>query len=271
MLRQISVLFLLLPLAAMANAVPKNIPKEFIFQNHPIDPLCIYEAKDAETLVDLNKCGIAAEHGRKITGHSDKLTKEGFYGYEYKWPGNTPIAGYSYYKVIGQMNGKYLILSFNNTGGSGDFSGLSTVERKNHSIRVESLIDGDRCNNGIKTAAIDSNKVLTFSLNITAADYLTLADLNPNHLKAYDDLAACAACCEGVANYQVTNLDQLTKPTLVSVDLGTDKIVPDKNSQGTYQFCFDQLLTNFQAKQQIMTPEILKQFVQEFNQECVKG
>lgn len=270
MIKRMSFLLLLLPLPIFANTLSKNFPKDLIYQNHPIDPLCIYEAKDAETLVDLNKCGVEAEHGRKITGHSAKLLKDGFYGYEYKWPGITPIGGYSYYKVIGQMDGKYLILSFNNTGGSGDFSGLSTVERKGHSIRIESLLNGDRCNNGIKSASING-KTLSFSINLTAADYLTIAGQNPHHLKAYDDLAACAACCEGVVNYKVDNLTQLSQPTLVSVDLGSDKIVPDKNSQGTYQFCFDQLLTTYQAKQQVMTPEVLKQFVQAFNQQCVNN
>jgi hypothetical protein len=260
----------LFPLFAVGQTIPKNWPKEFLYQNQPIDPLCIYEAKDAETLVDLKKCGLEAERGLKITGHSTTLEKQGFFGYEYRWPGNTPIGGYSYYRVLGKMGDRSLILSFNNTGGSGDFSGLSAVERVGHSIKVESLINGDRCNNGITTASITNNE-LSYSLNITPADYLSLTQLNPNHLKAYDDLAACAACCQGVANFKVSNLDQLDNPTLMSVDLGDSRIVPDKNSQGIYQYCFDQLLATYQTKNQILSPDLLKEFVQKFNDEFVKN
>lgn len=267
-----SLVLLFIPFAVCAKPVtsPKHWPKEFKFQNQPIDPLCIYEAKDAETLVDLNNCGLKAEHGRKIIGKNSKLSEEGYVGYDYKWPGNTPISGSSYYKVLGKMDNRYIVISFNNTGGSGDFSNLSAVERQSHFIRVESFLNGDRCNNGITTASIKDNK-LFYSLNITPADYLKLTEQNPNHLKAYDDLAACAACCQGVANFTVDNISQVDHPTLISVDLGQDKIVPDKNSQGIYQYCFDQMLTDYQDKQQTLTPEVLKEFVQRFNKECVKS
>lgn len=257
---------------AFALTTPTNFPADLLYKNQPIDPLCIFEAESLNQSVALDKCGINAQKNRKIIEISTDKTAQQFVGYDYASPldpqrPNVPNA-YSYYKVIGNTKGTYIIHALNNSGGSGMFSGIYFVKREGNQLLVNLITSGDRCNGSVKSVSFNNN-VLSYSTHITPFDLFDLAKDDPHKVKAYDNLSDCAVCCEASVNYEADPSLPISEAKIVSIDLGKDTIVPNRDRPGDFQFCFDSVIADYQkAGKRIISLDQLKELVKTFNKRC---
>ena len=265
---RIFVIFFGILICTAATAVSSKFPEDLIFLNTPVDTLCFSNLKDNSPVIHLNQCGIQQQKWVIQSQNSD-LIKAGFVGFEWKDPkASFPSQGSSYYKAFEALDHQYWIYTLNNNGGSGDFTAVSLVKRKNtDTLEIKRIADGDRCNGGIQDVK-EIGHHLVYSVNLTAYDFLPLAHDNPHHLKAYDDLSSCAACCVAKAFYEV---DSTLKPRLKYVDLGNSSKTADMSQQGSHQACFNTRLAARIAKgESTFNDTTLKKFVKEFNEYCVK-
>lgn len=266
--RHLTIIFCLL-INCIVWAASNNVPLEFIFLAKPIDPLCFSNLDSHYKVIDLKNCGIA-KNKLTITGENSHLINEGFVGFDWQDSKSSfSSQGSSYYKVFNTGGNYYWIYTVNSGGGSGDFTAINTVKiKKGGLLEVTNLMSGDRCNGGIQDVK-ERNHHLFFSVNITAYDFLILANNNPHHLKAYDDLASCATCCAAKALYEI---DSALTPKLNGVDLGAHANNPaEMASQGRYQNCFNTLLASHvkHGKSRLNVSK-LNQLVKKFNEICVK-
>lgn len=257
-------------ISSIVWAVSSNVPHGLFFLAKPVDPLCFSNLNSRSKVIDLKNCGLAKEK-LVISGENSYLINQGFIGFDWQDPkASYPSQGESYYKGFNAGGNHYWIYTVNNSGGSGDFTAINAVKvKKAGLLEVSNLMSGDRCNGGIQDVK-ERNHHLFFSVNITAYDFLTLANDNPHHLKAYDDLETCAACCAAKAFYEV---DSALKPQLNGVDLGAYAIDPaEMASHSRYQACFNTLLASHvkQGESRLNVAK-LRQLVQEFNKTCVEG
>jgi hypothetical protein len=245
---------------ALAYPIPKSFPDSLIYQNKPLDPLCITEFNSTHSA--LNQCG-SVQQGLKISGYNSNLMRKGFVGFDFQENDKYPSRGYSYYKPFGVINGAAIVYSVSSGGGSGEFTAIQLVKRTDNNIKVTVLNGGDRCNGGISDVIRDHN-TLTYSVSITPFDFLILANDNPHHLKAYHDLLACAACCAGKAVF-ARHDDNFSKEKLLYVDFNHYALAGWSNSPS----CFDSLIQNYlkQGKTRF-NPQELQAFTQKFNQVC---
>lgn len=259
----------------LACAVPDSkLPNELIYEGKPIDPLCLFEIEDTKGVVDLRKCGLNAQKGHQVAGKNKKLMSEGFNGYDYSYNINysKSLGGYSYYKVFGNVGNSVIVQTVNNSGGTGDFSFLNLVQREGNIIKITVLNGGDRCN-----GAVDSIKRkgehLVYSVRLTAYDYLTLAQDNPHHLKAYDDLSSCAVCCAGIAVYQRDIVSNFANEKLLYIDASNYlKDIDNASPSQPYQACFDKVLKQYAQKNNgKLNAKQLSLFTHQFNTKCVKN
>ncbi len=249
------------------------IPEALMYDNKPINPLCLNQEETTDKITSLAKdCDLASI---VVTGQSQDLLNKGFYGFDYKVKDDlNTTSSYSYYKIIGNYNRFYTLFSISNTGGSGHFSSIYLVHRDNNKLQVKTLpFGGDRCNGGL-SEVIQNKNMLSFSSNITPSDFLTLSNNNPQQLKAYDDLEACAACCIATAQYKTDLAKDSTQATLISIQFNhdADAIAQLKSSANTgYQACFNKLVLDYIAKNKtILTLKELNLFMDEFNSACTK-
>jgi hypothetical protein len=259
-------------LAIHAGNIPADYPKELLYKGKPIDSLCFYETQDPNQAVSLASCGINAVNERKVVSQNRKMLAKGFIGYDY----NMFVAGsksampngYSYYKVIGSVNGASLISTVNNSGGSGQFTAIFMVKREGDEIHLTSLASGDRCNNGIVDAQV-KNQQLLFTTYITPYDFLLISNQNPYNLSGYNDLDSCATCCQAKAIYKINLAQDTNNVQLLSIDAGQKPVTME--NQSNYQTCFNRLLTDYQNKgDNSLNPKQLDEFVHTFNENCVR-
>jgi hypothetical protein len=266
MLRKFSLLFTaILALSANCMAAEESLPKSLIYQNKPIDPLCISENNSN----DLSKCGINAEPDRSISGDNAIMKSKGFYGYEYQIKNMGPTRGYSYYKVIGKSADADVVYSVSSGGGSGEFTMFALVKRKDSTLKVTTIASGDRCNGGVSEGSVKDGK-LTYHLNLTPLDYTGLALTNPHLLKSQDDLQYCAACCAGYAVYAYPLNNDMENTKLLGVDFkGYPAKELEKDEPKPYQRCFDKLLGEYQSRgQTFIEGKAIPAFVDEFYRVC---
>lgn len=250
-----------------------HLPPELIYKGKPVDSLCFFEVSPHKPVVSLKECGVNAVSDRRKAGANQELASKGYIGYDYIWPvdvNNHQPNCYSYYKLIGHANDTFVIYAVNGTGGSGDLSNLFFVKRVGDSLYVKSFMAGDRCNGGISKAKM-KGPFLTYNTNLTAFDFINLSGQNPYHLKDYDDLASCAACCAAKATYVVDLGADNPQAELHRIDLGKTLIQPNKDSREKYQFCFDSMVARAQAQKERYLDQVqLESFMQEFYAQCVK-
>lgn len=243
-----------------------NIPEDLMVRNKPIDPLC-FNLEGNSNLIHLQNCGIKKQK-YKIVQRDKDLIKKGYIGFDWKeGSGDDASQGSSYYKSFPAGNQQYWVYTINNTGGSGVFTALNLVKRKDDkTLEIKTIASGDRCNGGVQDVQLKNNQ-LQYSINLTPADLLTLTKDNPSHLQAYDDLAACAVCCTGKAFY---GIDLNLNPQLLYVDLGSASDFDDLPTQGKYQQCFNDLYKQYiNAGKNKLDASLLKQFGTDFNAKCV--
>lgn len=257
--KQLSILLIQLCSIQFVHAsAPQPVPTDLMYSNKPIDSLCFVPEKN-NTEINLNNCG--AKKNKLVTkGINEELSKQGYLGYDYK-------GGFSYYKHYPAGDNKYWIYTINNSGGSGQFTNIRLVQRKNkNTIVIHNIVGGDRCNGGIQDVA-NKNENLTFSANLTPFDVITLADKNIK-VKPYDDLAECAVCCTAKSFYTVNSN---AKPQLDYIEMNNVADVSEMPDQGTMQACFNKLYVSYiKTNSTKLTPEQLSTFANQFKQTCMK-
>lgn len=246
-----------------------TIPPALLFLNQPVDALCFFNLEHSVALIDLSHCGISKEKLGAVS-QNKALVQRGFIGFDWQGTGvPSSSRGYSYYKAFDAGHQQYWLYTINNSGGNGEFTAISVVKRKtNDTMMLKTIVGGDRCNSGVQDVH-EKNHRLSFSVNLTSYDFLSLANNNPHHLKAYDDLSACAACCVGKAFYEV-DLRSL-KPLLNYVEVDEHALKSSNLPvQGVYQTCFNKALISFQSKKgSKLLPQQLQGFIAHFNDRCV--
>lgn len=246
-----------------------STPEGLLLHTQPIDALCFFNLEGQPTNIDLNNCGYS-KYKYTVKGHNTMLLKKGFIGYDWQDSAISGNAlGSSYYKIFAAGNNRYWIYTINKTSGSGDFTSIQLIKRKNAStLETKTIAGGDRCNGGVQNVSA-TNYQLTFSINLTAYDLITLANNHDTSIKAYDDLAACAVCCVAKAFYTV---GANTKPQLNYIALGDVRDPKQMPSQGKYQACFNKLLTSHvQAGLNQLNEKKLHKFINQFNKTCLNN
>jgi hypothetical protein len=243
-----------------------SVPEDLMQHSKPIDALCFFNMEGNSTTINLNNCG-RSKYKYVIKGHNAILSKKGFIGYDWQDPSlKGATQGYSYYKIFNVGNHRFWIYTVNSGGGTGEFTAIQLVERKNaNTLGTQAIIGGDRCNGGLQHVS-EKNHQLTYSVNLTAYDLMGLAQNHNPSLKAYDDLAACAVCCVAKAVYTV-GVD--SKPQLQHIVLGNFKNTEEMPSQGKRQACFNTLLASYTKSGKMhFKQNTLNAFVNKFNQTC---
>lgn len=264
----------LLLLAALIISLPVNaqttLPDALLFNGKPIDARCFAIQEGSERTVSLASCGLGAELDLTKLSENNKLIREDYFGYNFAVANAGPTQGYSYYRLITALpSNQYLIFTLNSSGGSGSFTALQTVERKGDTLKLVTLNTGDRCNGGLSQVKITENAV-QYRVNITPFDFIVLANDNPNHLKAYDDLTSCAACCAGTVLHS-RPLNHIVDESTQSIDFSHYvSEEADNPNETSYQRCFSRLIRSYQQKNRtVLNLDELKAFVHLFNQKCV--
>lgn len=269
MIRNLAVTLLLSSLASSLFAAPaaSQFTSDFMYGDSPIDALCFFNLEEEAGTINLQNCGVTKEnYVRNSEKGNDKLFQQGFIGFN--WQDNANHAeGYSYYKIFPAGNGEYWVYSINSGGGSGVFSAIDLVSRKDAStLAYDFYAGGDRCNDGIQDVT-EKDHQLTFSMNLTPVTFLSLTNGSGQQGKTYEKLADCAACCVAKAFY---TLEPGYDPVLQYVDLGKRTNNSSVPEQGSYTACFNKLIDAYFTKGKTKLSAVeLKELVREFNQTCM--
>lgn len=261
--------FLLSVFPLVLCAQKSRLPDLLTYDDNPIDPLCIFEAAQKNGTANLGQCGLNAEEGRKKTDENPVLKDRGFIGYDYSWKMNGFSAhGYSYYKPYGKLGDAAIVLSLNNSGGTGQFSSLNVITRDNDQIHVESYNGGDRCNQGI----IDMKRVkgkLRYTINLTSYDLLSLAYGHPDHLNAVDGLSLCAVCCIATAVLERPVSPAFGHEKLLYIDLSAyAESIGQASAPTKEQACFESLLQQYKTKSDKLYPAEFDDFFNQYMRQC---
>lgn len=274
-----------------------TVPVDFQYQGKPISPLCIAElsngrpsdsnasndstdfSSNANSNANANKSDANApasdkinlfqctreESKYKLTPYKPAIEK-GFIGFDYTLKNSKEKyvqTESAYYKYLGKFNNFHVIYLVYSGGGSGSFTSVFLVDRSGDNLEYMKTIIGigDRCNGGINEVSLKDNKLI-YSLNITPYDYIDISQVRFSDLKAYDDLAACAACCQGTANFE----SDFEKENFVSINIGEEI----DQTQGVQQECFNKILKEKKLQgKQTLSPQELKEFVEQFKTTCL--
>lgn len=261
----LSIFLLTLLISLEASA---TLPQDLIINNQPIDAICFFDMESKDKIINLQNCGLN-KHNFALKKQNSRLTNKGFIGYDYKSTPNLGGAeGYSYYKFFNAGHHQYWIYSINNGGGSGNFTSIQLVKRRNATtMELKSISGGDRCSGGVQIVSI-KHKQLTYSVNLTAYDFINLSKKH-NSSKAYEDLAACAVCCVAKVIYTINPSKAKAKLQYVALnDIQDPKNMPQ---QGTHQECFNQLFVSYvKTAKTHFNKNNIDVFANQFNQTCLK-
>lgn len=263
----INTMFMCFFLSVFASLAYAAFPVNLMIEDKPIDALCFFNLESDKSEVNLKHCGLKKEK-YVMKGQNADLIKKGYIGYNWQDPElQGAMQGYSYYRYFKASNHQFWLYTVNSGGGSGDFTAINLVKRKNaDSLEVKTLKSGDRCNGGIQNVLSKENKLL-FSVNLTAYDLVALSKRLSKSVKAYDDLASCAVCCVAKAYYEVS---ANAAPILKFVDLGQNRNIKELPEQGARQACFNKLFVSFiNTGVTRLNSDQLSLFVDKFNKLCV--
>ena len=263
MLKIISMLLLSILLSSFACAAPEDL----MVNNQAIDSLCFFNLESNTKIINLKRCGLNKQKFT-IKGQNEHLIQKGFIGYDIQSsePSTQP-AGYSYYKFFKAGEHQYWIYTVNNGGGSGDFTAIQLVRRKNASqLATKGIAGGDRCNGGVQDVSIKNNQV-SYSVKLTAYDLIALSKISISSNKSYNDLSSCAICCVAKAVYKANT----TASELQYIDLAKIKNATAMPQQGRLQECFNKLFVSYVKSGETKLPKAeFDTFVKKFNQTCLK-
>ncbi len=213
---------------------------ELLVDGKPADPLCFAPylmREDALKTLSLDTANCAPS---MTATHKDFTPIEGYTGTGYYWNEDPEAQGmrpaFIAYKVLGETAKGLALELLGSGGGTGVFSTLITAKRDGNTLTVtDTVTGGDRCNGGLSDAAVSDGK-LTYAVNITPYDFLTLGiETPPEGLEAYDDIDACAACCMGEALYE--------DGAFIGVQLPEKFVATERPAEQTKQICFDRIMS----------------------------
>lgn len=202
----------------------------FTYSGDPVDPRCFLYGQESGT-VALQACSGDTIRNKDypVDGALINDPDRGI-GYNFKCEaedGQVCNGGYSFYKVLGQLDNDFYVRIENSGGGTGQFSQVRRVRLDNGVMRTEEIIaGGDRCNGGISKAEMKGNSI-SYSQYLTPFDLIQISGGNQEaKFVAYDDIQACAACCVAEANYANGELQSVT---LMQDPAETPKDLDNKN------------------------------------------
>ncbi|CDZ76430.1 hypothetical protein BN59_00699 [Legionella massiliensis] len=249
------------------GAEATKLPDDLQYQGKAIDSLCFENSE--KTKLDLTQCG-AKQQKVEPKDSDDKMLQKGYIGYNWKDPSMPEDAptGYSYYRFFDAGNHQYWVYTLNGGGGSGAFTNIYLVKRSDpKTLELTFVAGGDRCNGGIGDNLSVKNGNLNFNVNLTSYDLIALAKPQLTHLKAYDDLAACAACCAATGAYTASLDKQIT---FSYAELNKTDNEEELSDQGKYQACFNKHYIAYVKKNDVkMDQEQLNRFADIFNKSCI--
>lgn len=181
--------------------------------------------------------------------------------------------GWIGYKNFGKSNGKYLILTVENGGGTGYFHTLALYdlgsdENGNPSlVQTAALAGGDRCNGGINAVGLNGNTI-SYEQNITPYDLLALPypTSDSPYASAYDEVEACAMCCMGVAKYK----DGALYAVSLNTDYVEDMLTNSPESMPKQQCYAQKLNALIKDKKLDFTLDEMKALVAQVETDCLK-
>lgn len=274
------IFILLMAISMLTHAVVdvKTAPDNLIYKGNLIDPLCFIETSHVSDVINLDQCGLQAEPRRTNVGKNRQLINQGYLGYDYDITVDHAVRlrGYSYYKKVGTIGRATLVQTLYHAGGTGEVSSLRLIKRDGAHLTVTVLHVGDRCNHGLVEVTREQHAPqdrLVYSMKLTSHDFLMLADVNPHHLKAFDDLADCAICCKATAVFERSMGPDFHQETLRTVNLAAfpHEETVDSSPQ-SYQGCFDTLINQYiKTGQTTLNAKQLTRFMQRFNARCVES
>ena len=244
-----------------------TVPEDLMIKSYPVDPLCFFNLQSTAKTINLEHCGLN-KHKFIIKGQNRNLIQKGFIGYDIQSSDTSGRTGYSYYKLFNAGPHQYWIYTVNNGGGTGDFTAIQLIKRKNaNQLSTKNIAGGDRCNGGVRDVS-EKNNQLSYSINLTAYDLISFSENVSSPNQAYSDLADCAVCCVAKAVYTVN----ANKPSeLQYIDLGNVQNVKTMPQQGKRQACFNNLFVSYvkSGKTKLQKTE-LDTLVKKFNQRCLE-
>ena len=208
-------------------------PRPLLIDGKPINPLCLLPISDEtgqSTRISLNNCG------------SDIIVRD-YASRGPEWIGfsytdkNEPIAERTAeynYRYVGQIGEKAILFSNYSGGGSGHFTSLVALKRRDATnFEFSEIAGGDRCNGAISNITIQDNR-LYFDQVLTPWMLMQLGLVPEN--PAFDGLASSATSCVATAHMRGSRMVSVT------LDGGVD------NDTDNPRACFDKTIQQFVAK-----------------------
>lgn len=237
---------LILSLSANVFAV-----SDLLYHGKPLHPSCftpLLTTNDHST--SLEQC---SKNKEKVT------TREGYYTTQ---DDNRNQRQFTRYTVIGSKNGKFLMISGAETGGSGFFSNVSWVTIKNNLLIVsKSLASGDRCNNGI-------DKVAEWQYAVNKTPFAMMTENGNEASITGEELDDSAAGCAAKAVYRFDPFKQET--TFEYMRLQDEPLPIEEYLRALkYQLCFNKLYYTYVTQGRInLAKKDLEQFRNQFMTYC---
>lgn len=265
--------------SAQASEGAQHKPHIYDHAGAPVDPLCFlsnFGTEDAPIYPTQN----CEWEGLVSVADAPPLEPERFVSTYYEDHYYDPETeethvsrGFVGYRAIGQVavdGGSYLALHLvENGGGSGTFSSLMLLDMKydeENSQRVFPLYRGvafgDRCMGGIADARLEDGE-LVFALNTTMADIFNLTGEPEREIlqsEAYKALPYCAACCYGVAEFDLEGFR--------SIEFIPNRMKPEAENEAAA--CVEKMVKlNEDYGQHVFSAEDFGFFVRELEHTCL--
>lgn len=139
----------------------------------------------------------------------------------------------------------------------------------NDTLKIKSILTGDRCNGGIVHAEQQGEKLI-YTINITPADFFDLAKQSLDTFKPYENLASSPNCCVAKASFAVNPVHDSEYPSLMNIQFN-DEVNDALNNNSIYQSCFNSLVALYKNQEEsVLSQERLQDFLKQFMSTCLK-
>lgn len=250
--------------AAVPMTTGLPLPATLTVGGKAIDPLCFAQAWEQPAdgaVIDLGKCS-TADLVRVPPGDGYKPGKDA-HGVAYR-PADISAAdmlvpAFIEYKYLGDAGMEHAVLLSESGGGTGMFTSLFLLRRDGESLRISRTVaGGDRCNNGLRRAAVE-NGSLSYEVNLTPAALYQLAGFDSTAEMPGGPLKDCAVCCYAAATYRGDDLVDVRFAPGITAALSPD--------EGGTSGCFDSVIGKYATT--TLTPEKLAAVGAEIHAQCV--
>ena len=250
--------------AAVPAAAGLPLPATLNSGGKAIDPLCFAQTWEQPAdggTIDLGKCA-PADMVRVPPGDGYKPGK-GAHGIAYRpadiSAADMPVPAFIEYKYLGDAGMEHAVLLSESGGGTGMFTSLFLLHRDGEALRISRTVaGGDRCNNGLRRAAVE-NGTLSYEVNLTPAALYDLAGFDSSAEMPGGPLKDCAVCCYATATYRGDDLVDVRFAPGIAAALSPD----ESGTSG----CFDSVIGKYATT--ILTPEKLAAVGAEIQNQCI--